>query len=137
VEVKSGTVTHLSIPVYAQYGIAGKITGSSGQAMTNAVIELSGKDGTPIKRAASNEFGYYRIDELKNGAYSLKVISINGISVHDQPPKTVEIRNDYLFNIDITVSGFLKAPASDDAPAKNGPEDSVTGEIDALPRMTT
>ncbi len=137
VEVKSGTVTHLSIPVYARYGIAGKITGPSGQALAHAVIEISGKDGIPIKRTTSNEFGYYRIDELKKGTYSLKAISINGVALQGQQPKTVEISNDYLFNIDITVSGFFKAPVFDDAPAESGPENSVTGENDALPRMTT
>ena len=83
------------------------------------------------------EGGKLGFSGLREGSYSLKAVSINGVALQGQQPKTVEISNDYLFNIDITVSGFLKAPVYDDAPAESGPENSVTGENDALPRMTT
>jgi len=106
VEVKSGAVSYISIPVIAHYGISGKITDGSGHAVANAMIEISGKDNAENKRIMSNEFGLYRADELKNGRYDISIVSINGIPINNVSSKSFTIKNDYLFNVDLTVSGI-------------------------------
>lgn len=118
VEVKSGSVTHLSIPVHAQYGIAGKITDTYGQAIPNVLIEIRDASGTEITRSYSNEFGYYRADELRSGAYEVKTVSVNGIPLQGEPSKSITIKNDYLFNVDITipVRTIPAVPGSQDIP---------------------
>lgn len=105
VEVKSGTVTPVDLSVHALYGVAGRLTDSAGKGIPNVMVEITGNDGSPVQKCNSNDFGYYRAEKLRPGHYRVTVVSVNGMPVSDSVSRPFTIKDDYLFNIDLTITG--------------------------------
>ncbi|NTW55650.1 MAG: carboxypeptidase regulatory-like domain-containing protein [Chlorobiaceae bacterium] len=97
-DVRNGAVTEVNIPVYAEYGIAGCLTDSKGNALPDRVVEVAGNEGKPPRMAATDQFGYYRLDGLRPGTYTVKSAGQDKSS-----EKTFVIKNDYLFDVNLTV----------------------------------
>ncbi len=95
VEVQSGAVTEVTIPVYAEYGVAGKVVTSSGRALAAATLLIVDSNGNTVKQTRTDQFGYYRVDGLRSGSYSIRVLSAE---------KAFNIKDDYLFGTDIVVN---------------------------------
>jgi len=103
VEVKSGAVTALTIPVYAEFGIAGFVGDSSGNGVGNVLLEVSGKDGKSVVKTTTNEFGYYRADTLRNGTYKITALSVGGRPIANSLPIDIAIKDDFLFDVNMTI----------------------------------
>ncbi len=98
VEVASSAFTEVNFEVVAEYGIAGKISQHNGQAIAGANITLISNNNKVSHKASSNRFGFYRIDQLPPGNYSLTANDGEG---NISPTLIIEIKNDYLFGQDI------------------------------------
>ncbi|NTV93270.1 MAG: carboxypeptidase regulatory-like domain-containing protein, partial [Chlorobiaceae bacterium] len=103
VEVKNGTVTGINIPVYAEFGVAGRITDAAGNGIANVKMVVSGKEEKPAVETVTNEFGYYRADGLRSGTYQLAAESIDGRAFGNSPKRSLTIKDDYLFDMNMTI----------------------------------
>jgi len=103
VEVQSGAVTEVTIPVYAEYGVAGKVVTASGRALAAATLLIADSNGNTVKQTCTDQFGYYRVDGLRSGNYRVRVLTekSNGRSAVSE--KNFSVTNDYLFGVDIVV----------------------------------
>jgi hypothetical protein len=100
IEVKPCSVTSIEIPVYVQYGVAGKIHCEEKEYKTVKVSVVSEKDGLVAAQKAVNEFGYYRFDGLKPGKYTVKAEkTADGGAIATQ--RDIEIRDCFLFGVDL------------------------------------
>lgn len=103
VEVQSGAVTEVNIPVYAEYGAAGKVTTASGHALAGVPIRVADSENKTTKQVMTDQFGYYRIDGLRQGSYTARAMTTK----EDKPDRIAEtnfiITDDFLFEIDIIV----------------------------------
>lgn len=105
VQVVSGATTRLDFFVNLEYGVAGQVTDENNRHLVGAVVTAI--DNAGIKgKAITNQFGYYRIDALPIGDYTLTVAESSlpdtscTVSV-----RQIEIRDDFLFGQDLVVSG--------------------------------
>jgi hypothetical protein len=104
VQVKNGSITNVSIPVHAEYGIAGRLLDPSGNGVADGKLVLTDPKNNTVATFSTNEFGYYRADGLRSGKYLLKPVSVTGRPTENAEARTVNIKNDYLFDIDVTVA---------------------------------
>ncbi|ABB23967.1 hypothetical protein Plut_1105 [Pelodictyon luteolum DSM 273] len=104
VEIKNGAVTGMKIPVYAEYGAAGMVRGAGGESIGGAVVRVSDAEGTTIKKAVTNQFGYYRVDGLRAGTYQAVVESNGGIRIESPSKMQFSIIDDYVFNVNLTAA---------------------------------
>ncbi|NTU68845.1 MAG: carboxypeptidase regulatory-like domain-containing protein [Chlorobiaceae bacterium] len=102
VEVKSGAVTSVSIPVYAEYGVAGQLVDSEKNGVPGAYVELrmEGHDDA-VGSGITNDFGFYRIDGLRKGHYIACVAKAAGGRKTMLAERRFVISNDYVFDIDL------------------------------------
>ena len=98
-EIAPGALTSVKFSVEAEYGAAGRLTDASGEGLANMTLVVLDARGTEVARTKSNEFGYFRIDQLRPGHYRLKQAGDGGHE--DKVLKSFEITNDYLFGVDI------------------------------------
>ncbi len=99
VDVASSAFTEVNFEVVAEYGIAGKVTTYDGHAvMAASVILISDADKITYK-ASTNAFGFYRIDQLPPGGYSLSASDKAG---NTTSIRSIHIKNDYLFGQDLS-----------------------------------
>ncbi|NTU44970.1 MAG: carboxypeptidase regulatory-like domain-containing protein [Chlorobiaceae bacterium] len=103
VEVKSGAVTALTIPVYAEFGVAGFVGDSSGNGIANVLLEVSGKEGISSVKSLTNEFGYYRADTLRSGTYRITPVSVGNRPIANPRPVDITIKDDFLFDVNMTI----------------------------------
>ncbi len=99
-EVLNGAVTEVIIPVYAEYSIAGRVTGTDGHRIANRKVTVTDESGTIVSLAFSNMFGYYRADGLQPGTY---IVIVSGTR------QTVTIQDDYIYGIDFIIPETAKA----------------------------
>ncbi len=103
VEVESGAVTGFSIPVFARYSVAGMICNTRGQWLQAMSVRVLDRENNQITEGFTDEFGYYRADGLRSGDY---VLAVNG------EKRAFTIKDDYLFDVNMTLSGFTANPES-------------------------
>lgn len=120
VEVLNGAVSEIVIPVYAEYSVAGKVTGHDSKAMGDRKVTVKDENGKVIDTALTNLFGYYRTKGLQPGNYTL---SVSG------KERFVTVKDDYLYGIDFTIDPPLTpADATDEAGAQDTGKDGETEE---------
>lgn len=102
VEVKSCGITNLAMPVHAMYGVAGRLVDKQGNGMANVIVRAKPEgQSEPVSSGLTNDFGYYRLDGLKNGNYSIYIErEVNGKRA-TVAERTLIIKDDYQFEIDI------------------------------------
>ena len=105
VEVGRNTTTKVDFVVRPEYGIAGRITDHTGNALQGTRIELLDAGGNVIKTALTDQFGLYRIDGLPVGTYHLHIAAE---SLPDplmaSPERKIEIVDDFLFGQDLQLA---------------------------------
>ncbi len=103
VEVRSGSVTEVTIPVYAEYGAAGKVCTLSEHMLAGVEVKIIDSEGKTIKQTQTDQFGYYRVDGLRQGTYTARATT----STPDREGSLCEteftITNNFLFDIDIVI----------------------------------
>lgn len=97
VEVRNGAVTEVNIPVYAEFGVAGCLSDSRGNGVAGVLLEIIDASGAPAGKAITDQFGYYRVDKLRSGTYTLK--TPGGESSQQ---KTFTIAGDFVFDVNLT-----------------------------------
>lgn len=97
-EVRNGAVTEVNIPVYAEYGVAGCLKDLHGNGVSGTLLELLDSSGTSVGTVTTDQFGYYRVDGLRPGTYTLRTTETGNAK-----ERTFTIRNDFLFDVDITL----------------------------------
>lgn len=101
VEVKSGAITNVSIPVYAEYGVAGQVTDPDGNGLADREVFVRKLgEALPVSAGFTNQFGYYRLDGLRNGVYSISSeLLIDGRKTMIE--RTVSIQDNYVFDVNL------------------------------------
>ncbi|PLZ99747.1 Cna B-type [Fischerella thermalis CCMEE 5268] len=110
-EVASSAVTRLNFPVREEYGMAGKITDAAGQPVAEVKVELIGADGKTVTSGMTDEFGFYRFDNVPVGKYTIQVPSQDATTPSDNLPKrVVQIKNEFVFdqNLQLPISAAAK-----------------------------
>lgn len=101
-EVAGSAVTRLDFPVREEYGVAGRITDTTGKPVVDVQVELINVDGKRVTSGLTDEFGLYRFDNVPVGKYTIQVRSQDATSASDNLPKrVVQIKNDFAFDQDI------------------------------------
>lgn len=72
VEVRSGATTRADFTMQLRLGMAGKLTGASGRAIGSAVVRVLDANGQLVASVHSNALGYYRVDQLAPGTYTVQ-----------------------------------------------------------------
>jgi hypothetical protein len=102
VEVRSGAVTNVDIPVYAEYGIAGQVTGADGNGVAGVMVRVRREGSKEIVAGeTTNMFGHYRVDGLRKGTYvvGLETDADGKLEVVDQ--RQIALRDRYEFDVDL------------------------------------
>lgn len=119
VEVLNGAVSEIIIPVYAEYAIAGKVTGFNSEPVEGVTVNVMNESGERLDMAVTNLFGYYRTKGLQPGSYT--------VSVSDTQ-KQVTISNDYLYGIDFTIQEPAAPDEQSEIPAEESKEETTVPE---------
>jgi len=110
VEVRSGALTEVIIPVFAEYGAVGKVSSVSGSALADRTVGITGPEETIVKTTLTDQFGYYRVDGLRKGSYTATLLK-TGTNIPDQTSETsFTITNKFLFDIDLVIPEEKPAP---------------------------
>ncbi len=96
-EVRNGSVTEVNFPVYAEYGVAGCLSDSRGNGVPRSELEIIDASGKPVGHVITDQFGYYRVDGLRPGKYTVKT---TGSGTAQE--KTFTITNDFIFEVNLT-----------------------------------
>ncbi|NJO26442.1 MAG: carboxypeptidase regulatory-like domain-containing protein [Richelia sp. SL_2_1] len=110
-EVASSGVTRVDFPVRAEYGVAGKVTDTSGQPLTEVRVELVTNTGKRVLSSTTDSFGLYRLDGVPVGKYILQVSPLDALNSRNNLPKRqVEINNKFVYNqnLQLPVSAAAK-----------------------------
>ncbi|MGD9829914.1 MAG: carboxypeptidase-like regulatory domain-containing protein [Hyphomicrobiaceae bacterium] len=100
--VAPGANTRFTFKADAQYGIAGQVKSTSGQPARGMSVIVLAADGKEVGRAVTNDFGYYRIDGLRNGAYRVRAVGEDGKPAG--PVRAVTVSGDYAFEVDLSAA---------------------------------
>lgn len=93
VQIGPSAVSNVTFSVHKEYGVAGQVTDSKGIAAFSK-IDLYDDSNTLLGQHQADQFGYYRIDQLRPGKYVIK--AENAIET-----LSIEIVNDFLFDQNI------------------------------------
>lgn len=100
-EVKAGSVTTVDFDVAILFGLAGQVTDQDGQPVMNASMALVDGEGVTQATAMTNQFGYYRMDQIPTGRYRLLV---GDDPAQPLATRIVELADDFLFGQDVVVA---------------------------------
>lgn len=103
VEVQSGAVTEVNIPVFTEYGAAGKVCTASEHMLANVPVSIVDSAGKIVKQTKTDQFGYYRIDGLRQGNYTAKVTTTKEGEPDHVTETDFTITQDFLFEVDIII----------------------------------
>lgn len=103
VEVQSGAVTEVNIPVFTEYGAAGMVCTASEHMLVDVPVSIVDSSGKTVKRTRTDQFGHYRVDGLRQGNYTAKVTTTKEGEPDHVTEKDFTIKKDFLFEIDIIV----------------------------------
>jgi hypothetical protein len=102
VEVKGGAITSVNIPVFAEYGVAGRVVDAGGQGVAELLVTAMREEGKESSgTGVTNLFGYYRIDGLRRGSYIAAVIKEMDGKRETLAERRFEIRKDYEYDVDL------------------------------------
>lgn len=97
-QVAPSSVTRIDFDLNAEYSAAGKVTLSNGDAVANIRVSLVTQSGELIMETLTDLFGYFRVDGLTNGQYSLQIFGNEGQVLTE---RLFTIENDFLFGLDL------------------------------------
>ncbi len=102
VKVAANATTRVDFVVRPEFGIAGRVTDSSGAYRADIRVELFDAAGRKQHVASTDQFGLYRIDGLPAGAYTLRIAPHHLPDPAIRPPqRSVTLTDDFLFDQDL------------------------------------
>lgn len=104
IKVAPSSVTHVEFAVKSEYSAMGQLKSANGQALSNVRLTLFNKKGEVLTETLTDQFGYYRIDGLTNGDYTISVVGVGGLSLAE---RAFTIDGDFLFGVDILMPPAL------------------------------
>ncbi|WP_238178338.1 carboxypeptidase regulatory-like domain-containing protein [Calothrix sp. 336/3] len=110
-KVASSAVTNVDFAVRPEFGVAGRVTDVSGQAVPQVRVELLNGVGSRVLSAVTDQFGLYRLDGVPVGKYTLRVSPLDALNSRDTLPKLpIEIRNEFVYeqNLKLPISAAAK-----------------------------
>ena len=99
VEVAASAVTRFDFKVVAKYGISGKIVKDDLNA-GKITLDVINNDGEIIQQVSVSKFGYFRIDDLPVGTYSLTVNDEKSELARQE----VKIKDKFIFGLIIKIN---------------------------------
>ena len=99
VELARAAATDVPFDLEVRYAIAGKVTDASGTMQPQRSLQLRDSDNTVIANLTSNQFGFYRADNLKPGQYRISVTD-NGEEIAG---RDILVSDAFLFGQDIVL----------------------------------
>ncbi len=108
VEVRGCGITRVDIPLHAEYGISGQLTDEKGDGIAGVLIKVR-KEGQkePEGTGLTNDFGYYRINGLKNGSYVIYVEEIGSGKMNMPVERPCKVSGKYEFDLDVKLPGDI------------------------------
>ncbi|THD12056.1 carboxypeptidase regulatory-like domain-containing protein [Metallibacterium scheffleri] len=94
VQVRAGVTTTADFHVSLRLGFAGRVT-RDGQPLANVAIEILDAQGKAVKTLSSDQWGYYRVDDLPPGTYTLRA---------DGASRSVTLQRAFLYQQDLAVA---------------------------------
>ncbi|MCK9366374.1 MAG: carboxypeptidase regulatory-like domain-containing protein [Metallibacterium scheffleri] len=94
VQVRAGVTTTADFHVLLRLGFAGRVT-REGQPLANVAIEILDAQGKAVKTLSSDQWGYYRVDGLPPGTYTLRA---------DGASRSVTLQRAFLYQQDLAVA---------------------------------
>ncbi|HEY9799839.1 MAG TPA: carboxypeptidase regulatory-like domain-containing protein [Leptolyngbyaceae cyanobacterium] len=110
-EVAMAAITDLKFSARLEYGLAGRITDSTGKPMPEVQVELINSAGARVSSAVTDQFGLYRLDGVPIGNYTLQVPPQNAIKDGvNMPTRTVTINSQFIYdqNLQLPVAAAVK-----------------------------
>ncbi|MGY4877379.1 carboxypeptidase regulatory-like domain-containing protein [Vreelandella aquamarina] len=98
VEVEQGATTALHFDVDLEYGVAGQVSRSDGKPVQTIQVALTSSPSGFHKTTWTDQFGYYRMDGVPPGQYTLSVVG------HSSAARDVSVVNDFVFGQDLSFS---------------------------------
>lgn len=104
VEVRSCGITKVAIPLHAEYGIIGQLTDDTGRGIAGYSVMVRREDQKePAGSGVTNDFGYYRIDGLRNGHYVVYAREENYGKNNRLVERSFEVSGKYVFDLDMKI----------------------------------
>ena len=100
VEVAASSVTRIDFDMQAKYSAAGQVTDTQGNPALEQKVLLKNSDGEVMMQTYTDQFGYFRVDNLSNGNYQLEVLDSNDRVISQ---REFDIVGDFLFDVDLTI----------------------------------
>ena len=97
--VAPGAVTSLNFETQVEYGAAGQVMGPAGKPLGYVPLIVKDASGTKIAAVETNGFGYYRIDNLPPGTYTVLVEP--GPQGSATAARQFTVIDDYIFKVDL------------------------------------
>ena len=94
VQVRAGVTTTANFHVSLRLGFAGRVT-RDGQPLANVAIEILDAQGKAVKTLSSDQWGYYRVDDLPPGTYTVRA---------DGTSRSVTLQRAFLYQQDLAVA---------------------------------
>ncbi|NTV60891.1 MAG: carboxypeptidase regulatory-like domain-containing protein [Chlorobiaceae bacterium] len=114
VEVRGCQITKVDIPLHAEYGISGQLTDGTGRGIPGSLVMVRGYDQKePAGSGVTNDFGYYRIDSLRNGHYVVFVQEKESVEKKNLVERPFEVSGKYLFDIDMSIPAVSSPDANE------------------------
>lgn len=104
VEVRASAITNVDFKLNTKYGFAGQVRSSDGKHLPHTPLTISDSQGNLVAAVSTDNFGFYRVDELPPGKYIVAIkrdfTGENNISV--------ELTDDYLFDRNLMLKGLVE-----------------------------
>lgn len=104
IKVAPSSVTNVDFVVNSEYSAMGQLKSATGQALSNVRLTLFNEKGEIMTETLTDQFGYYRVDGLVNGNYTISVVGMGGQKLAQ---RTFSIEGDFLFGLDIIMPPSL------------------------------
>jgi hypothetical protein len=104
VEVGRASVTEANFEVRVEYGAAGQVTDSAGEALRDLRVVAIDASGEEVSAGQTDQFGYFRLDRLLPGSYRFQIRSTDEQGERIVAERLVEIRDNFLFDQDLVVN---------------------------------
>jgi hypothetical protein len=99
VELGRGAATSVPFALEVRYAIAGKVLGPDGAKLAGVQITIYNQAGDSIRTLSSDQFGFYRADDLAPGEYRIEARKDNRV-LSERP---VIVTDSFLFDQDLIV----------------------------------
>jgi hypothetical protein len=99
VELGRGAATDVPFTLEVRYAIAGKVLDAQGSALAGVNIKVLNAAGNVVREISSDQFGYYRADDMAPGEYRVEAMNNVRVLTH----RRVVVTDKFLFEQDLLI----------------------------------